>query len=125
MSRQRRKGTDYENHLRDKYLRRIWPSADRAPLRGTADRGDFDNVGGFVVEAKKRNKWDLPAWMRSTQKKVPPTEHPDAWMIWFAGDKRKGELTGDYVVMPATLATRLLLSDLIATDYTDEKEVDE
>lgn len=109
MSKARRKGTDYENWLRDKYLRLVWPNAERAPLRGVNDRGDFDHVGGFVIEAKKRNKWDLPAWMRSTQKKVPPGAHPDGWMIWFAGDKRKGELTQDYVVMPATLATRLLI----------------
>ena len=110
MSKARRKGTDYENHLRDKYLRRIYPNAERAPLRGTNDRGDFDHVGEFVVEAKKRNKWDLPAWMRTTQKKVPAEWHPKSWMIWFAGDKRKGELTDDYVVMPAELATSLLLA---------------
>lgn len=120
MSKARRKGTDYENHLRDKYLRIVWPSAERAPLRGTHDRGDFDHVGGFVIEAKKRNAWALPEWMRKTKAKVPPSQHPDSWMVWFAGDKRKGDLTDDYVVMPATLATRLLISDQIAEQYIEE-----
>lgn len=121
MSKQRRKGTDYENHLRDRYLSLIWPDADRAPLRGTADRGDFDNVGGFVIEAKKRDRWDLPAWMRTTQKKVPHDKHPDSWMVWFAGNKRRGELRDDYVVMPARLATRLLISDAIVLGQMNEE----
>ena len=56
MSKQRQKGTQYENHVRDTYLRHIWPTADRAPLRGTADEGDFDGTP-YVVEAKKRNAW--------------------------------------------------------------------
>ena len=118
MSKARRKGTDFENYLRDKYLRLVWPDADRAPLRGTNDRGDFDGTP-FVIEAKKRNRWDLPNWIRTTRGKVPAGASRDGWMIWFAGDKRKGDLTDDYVLMPATLATRLLLSDLIAQDYEE------
>lgn len=119
MSKARRKGTDYENWLRDTYLRHIWPHAERAPLRGTNDAGDFDHVGGYVVEAKKRNKWDLPAWMRTTQAKVRDGMSRDSWMIWFAGDKRKGELRDDYVVMPASLAMRLLQDSQIAAEHLE------
>lgn len=122
MSKARRKGTDYENYLRDKYLSRVFPNVDRAPLRGVNDRGDFDGVGYYVMEAKKRNRWDLPSWIETTAEKAardePGLEH--LWMVWFAGDKRKGRNRDDYVVMPAVLATYLLECEQIAQDYIDE-----
>ena len=118
MSKARRKGTGYENHLRDTYLQDIWPGADRAPLRGSNDHGDFDNVGGYVVEAKKRDRWALPDWIRVTQKKLRPGDRPDGWMIWFAGNKTRGVVRDDYVLMPASLATHLLRSEQVAQEYT-------
>lgn len=98
MSKQRQKGTQYENHVRDHYLRHIWPTADRAPLRGTADAGDFDGTP-YVVEAKKRNRWALPEWIRTTRAKADRVDRP--WAIVFAGDKRLKDLDRDFVVTEA------------------------
>ena len=98
MSKARTKGTQYENRVRDRYLRPIWPSADRAPLRGTADRGDFDGTP-VIVEAKKRDAWRLPDWIRTTQRKAVLEGRP--WCIVFAGDKRLKDLQDDYVVTTA------------------------
>lgn len=104
MSKQRQKGTQYENRIRDHYLRQIWPTADRAPLRGTADAGDFDGTP-WVVEAKKRNRWDLPAWIRTTRAKADRVGKP--WMIVFAGDKRT-DMNQDLVVLTAESFFELL-----------------
>ena len=98
MSKARAKGTQYENRVRDRYLRPIWPSADRAPLRGTADVGDFDGTP-LVVEAKKRDAWRLGEWIRTTQRKAVLEGRP--WCIVFAGDKRLKDLQHDYVVCDA------------------------
>ena len=126
MSKARRKGTDYENYLRDTYLSRVWPNVDRAPLRGTADRGDFDGAP-YVIEAKKRNRWDLPSWIETTAGKVVNLAgaRPDSWMVWFAGDKRKGRNRDDYVVMPASLATHLLRSEVLLEGLMEDMELDE
>lgn len=104
MSKQRQKGTQYENHVRDHYLRPIWPTADRAPLRGTADAGDFDGTP-YVVEAKKRNRWALPEWIRTTRAKAERVEKD--WMIVFAADKRT-DMSEDLVVLPARVLFELL-----------------
>ena len=98
MSKARQKGTQYENHVRDTYLRRIWPLADRAPLRGVLDAGDFDGTP-LIVEAKKRNAWRIGDWIRTTQAKAARDDVP--WVIVFAGDKRLADLQHDYVVLPA------------------------
>jgi len=98
MSKARAKGTQYENRVRDRYLRPIWPSADRAPLRGTADVGDFDGTP-LVVEAKKRDAWRLGDWIRTTQRKAVLEGRP--WCIVFAGDKRLKDLQEDYVATTA------------------------
>ena len=104
MSKARSKGTQYENHLRDQYLTGVWPQADRAPLRGTQDRGDFDGTP-LVIEAKKRNAWALPAWIRTTRAKAERVGRP--WMILFAGDKRT-DMSEDLVVMPTRQLFNLL-----------------
>ena len=108
MSRQRQKGTQYENHVRDEYLRKIWPHAQRAPLLGINDAGDFINTGSLMVEAKKRNAWRLPEWIRVIFKKSVKQQRP--WILVFAGDKRKGDeaMRQDFVVMPANVAFRML-----------------
>lgn len=55
----------------------------------------------MAIEAKKRNKWDLPSWIRKTQRKSAQ------WMIVFAGDKRQ-DLKEDYVVMPLDMLIAML-----------------
>lgn len=101
------KGTGFENHLIEAYLRRIWPSVSRAPLRGIRDFGDFVGVGDWFIEAKKWDRWDLPKWIRDIQRKIARNgngSHP--WLLFFAGDKRKG--LGDLVAMPAEQFTSIM-----------------
>lgn len=98
MSAQRQKGTEYENYLLVTYLRKVWPKAERAAQKGMKDFGDFMNVGGWLVEAKKWDRWDLPNWIRKVQAKIERGGQPAPWVILFANDKRKG--FPDLVVQP-------------------------
>ena len=97
MSTQRQKGTGYETYLIP-ILRRVWPKAERAAQSGVNDFGDFTNVGGWLLEAKKQETWTLPAWIRTIQKKVETGGQPSPWAILFAKDKRSG--IPDLVAMP-------------------------
>jgi hypothetical protein len=99
MSKQRAKGTAFENHVLETYLKKIWPKVERAPLKGVNDYGDFINVGYWLVEAKKRDRWDLPTWIRTILKKVR-AKGTSPWVLVFAGDKRSA-IDIDLVVLPA------------------------
>ena len=118
MSKQRQKGTSYEQYLLDMYLREVFPHADRAPLRGIHDAGDFINTRHFLFEAKKQNQWRLPLWIRKTAPKAEKQNRP--WAILFAGDKRSGHpsMRDDFAVLP----TRYLFM-LLAAVY-DDADVD-
>lgn len=103
MSAARQKGTSYENHIRDTYLTTIWPDVSRAPLKGNADWGDFINVSGWMIEARNRNRWDIPNWIRNVYARmVKGNKITKPWVIVFKGDKRS-DLKEDYVVAPAWL----------------------
>ena len=108
----RQKGTGYENHTRDKYLEEIWPQAERAPLKGINDFGDFINVDGWLIEARNRKTWALPAWIRGVYKKLERIDRnkQDKWMLIFKADKR-GDLSDDYVLMSASQAFSLIQGD--------------
>ena len=93
------KGTRFENHVRDVYLRPIWPKAERAPKRGMLDRGDYDHCNGWIVEAKHRKRWDVGEWVRTILKKVQ-REGASPWVIFFAGDKRS-TIPLDLALVPA------------------------
>lgn len=95
-----KKGTTFENHIRDTYLRPIWPKAERAPKRGIMDRGDFDHCNGYIVEAKHRKRWDIGEWIRTVLRKQQRHDPAAPWVIVFAGDKRTA-INMDLVVMPA------------------------
>ena len=98
MSASRAKGTAYESHVLETYLKPIWPNADRAPQKGIKDFGDFVGMS-YLIEAKKRDRWDLPEWIRGILRKVQ--RHPTApWVLVFAADKR-GPIPMDLVCMPA------------------------
>lgn len=109
MSKARQKGTQYENHVRDTYLRGIWPDVERSPLMGTYDWGDFINTSGWCIEARNRARWDIPGWIRGiygrfrTRKAALQTP----WCIVFKADKRS-DLKEDYVVAPAWLFFELV-----------------
>lgn len=97
MSAQRQKGTGYETYLLP-IIRRVWPKAERAAQSGLNDFGDFTNVGGWLLEAKKQETWTLPAWIRTAQQKVKAKGGASPWAILFAKDKRSG--IPDMVAMP-------------------------
>lgn len=100
MSKARQKGTSFENHVLEEYLRPIWPDADRSPLRGVKDAGDFLNINGWIIEAKNRKAWRLPEWIRQVYRQKQNVDPLAPWAIVFKGDKRT-DLNEDYVVMPA------------------------
>lgn len=65
------------------------------------DFGDFINIGGRLTEAKKRNKWALPAWIKGVLSKLKRADSEDAeWEIVFAADKRSA-INFDLVCCPA------------------------
>lgn len=109
MSKARQKGTTFENHIRDTYLREVWPEAERAALSGINDYGDFINVDGWHIEARNRKTWAIPEWIRGVYKKVMrkhgDLEHP--WAIVFKADKRS-DLYEDYAVVPAWVLFELI-----------------
>ncbi len=58
------KGTEFESYVMNGYLSFVWPEVERAPSKGTNDFGDFVNVAGWLIEARNRKTWALPAWIR-------------------------------------------------------------
>lgn len=67
MSKQRQKGTSFETSLLP-LLKQYYPSASRAPLRGTKDEGDFILDGApFVLEAKNHKEMKLAEWLREAE----------------------------------------------------------
>lgn len=105
MSKPRAIGTQYENDVLE-MLRMIWPTADRAALKGINDAGDFINVP-LIVEAKKRNTtkaWRIAEWIRVVKHKAQIAGKQ--WILVFAADRRS--FPGDYVVMDRSFAAILL-----------------
>jgi len=98
MSKARAKGTAGEN-LFMSFLARRFPNIERAPLKGTADNGDFVNVP-WQHEAKNTAKPLFLKWARVAQSKSTP------WVILWKGDLRKGE--GPYAFMPFRLYLDLI-----------------
>jgi hypothetical protein len=100
MSRERQKGTGFEVELLYD-LKRVWPDVARAGTTlGANDKGDFINVEGWVVEAKKHDRWRIMEWIRTAMKKAPG----GGWIIVSAADRRKLPMT------VATLPFRMLMS---------------
>lgn len=98
------KGGEFETEMQE-LLREVFPRAQRiSNLRGPRDYGDFINVDGWLVEAKKWNKWAIPAWIRVIYKKLRSPSSP--WMLLFAADRRN--LPGTFALMPAEQAIELM-----------------
>ena len=92
MSKARAKGTKWETELVP-ILRELYgPQVDRAPLKGTLDRGDFLGVP-FQHEAKNTQKPLFLQWARTARKKTHD------WAILWSGDRRTPD-GGPYVVIP-------------------------
>lgn len=120
MSAARQKGTSFEVHIRDTYLREVWPEAERAALSGINDYGDFINVDGWHIEARNRKTWAIPDWIRGVYKKID-RKHGRLdvpWAIVFKADKRS-DLNEDYCVVPARVLFELIRR--VRRDHFDTK----
>lgn len=91
----RRKGSGWEVRLLDP-LRRVWPSAERAPLKGVNDYGDFVNVDGLLLEAKCT---DVPHFLKWAKIAAAKTGG-NGWRIIWSGDQRRKD--GPFVLLPLT-----------------------
>ena len=110
----RQKGTGYEVKIKERYLEEIWPEVERAPLKGTMDFGDFVNVAGWLIEARNRKTWALPAWIRGVYGKLAKhgRNKTHRWMLVFKADKRSS-LDDDYVLMSASQAFSLIQTETL------------
>jgi len=86
MNRPRQKGTRGENYFLA-HLRTVWPAAERAPLRGTLDRGDYVNVP-FLIEAKNTERPLFKQWVRVLRVKAGGS---DRWVLVWKGDARTAD----------------------------------
>ena len=84
MSRARAKGTEGENYFLEFFVQRLWPAADRAPLKGIHDAGDFLNVP-FPIEAKNVEVPRFLEWVKVLRRKAPSHR----WLLLWKGDMRK------------------------------------
>lgn len=94
MSKARAKGSGWETELKERHLSTVWPTVERAPLRGTNDFGDFVNVDGLLIEAKKVDSPRFLEWARKAKGKAGEF----GWRIVWSGDRRRGD--GPYVMLP-------------------------
>ena len=91
----RQKGTAWESALLP-LIRRVWPGANRAPLRGSGDRGDFTGTGPFCIEAKAHKAIDLAGFMDQA---VAEASHSGArWPVVLVKRRNKPPSKG-YAVM--------------------------
>jgi hypothetical protein len=110
-----KKGGGYEKYLLETYIQQAFPDAYRPRLRGVHDNGDFAKVGDWLIEAKKRDRWDLGTWIRAVMAKKKrallrgETESLHSWMILFAGDKRSS-VPYDLAVLPTEVLFNLLVA---------------
>jgi len=67
VSRSKQKGTAFERSIADGLAQHLDDRIDRAPLRGTKDRGDIANVrspfGKVALECKNVARLDLAGWV--------------------------------------------------------------
>ena len=93
----KKKGTAFETELVPS-LRKVWPEAKRSEPKGALDFGDYENVNGWYISAKKAERWSLMEWIRTVLKQKLLIDPTAPWFIVFANDRRKGLPT--MVAMP-------------------------
>lgn len=116
MSRQRAKGTRWETELLTA-LRAVWPHAERAPLRGIQDRGDFNACNQWLLEAKNTTTPRFLEWARTARRKAGP----DPWAVLWHGDRRADDGQPLALIDLTTflhLATLEMITPARATDST-------
>lgn len=99
------KGTGYETKL-VAFLRPIWGAVERSSAG--KESCDFTGTGTWVVEAKKRARWDIPDWVRRIRRVAGPN---DEWVIFIEpGDLRSNRDLGEIAVMDAHVARAAILA---------------
>ena len=108
MSRQRQKGTRWENAIVEYLRERGWPHAERRALNGINDKGDVAGVIGVVIEAKDCKTHELAAWLDEANKERD-NAGADLGVAWF---HRRGKASArdGYVLMDGDTFTWLLKS---------------
>ena len=100
----RAKGTAWESALLP-LIRRVWPEANRAPLWGAADRGDFTGTGPFCIEAKAHKTLDLAGFM--DQAVAEAGSAGVDWPVVFVKRRGKSPARGYAVMEVETFLTLL------------------
>lgn len=98
----RKKGTAGENFFLARLRLLFGNQVERAPLKGTADMGDYVNVP-WPHEAKNTAKPMFQAWARVLERKAG-----NRWVLMWKGDMRKLHGMGPYVLMPLALYEELI-----------------
>jgi hypothetical protein len=108
MSKARAKGTAGENYFLGRLRVLFGLQVERAPLKGTLDRGDFTGVP-WLHESKNTKRPLFMEWARTAAKKAADGR----WVILWKGDLRKGE--GPYVLMPLDLYEELAIAKQVTS----------
>lgn len=100
----KRAGTAFENRvlswLQDIFGDHVDRSGGNAPGR------DFSGVP-IPMEAKRRKRWEIPAWTRYLSK----LHGPNRWVLWVAPrDRRLKDAPPELMVVPAQLGMELLFA---------------
>ena len=120
MSRERAKGTRWENAVVEYLRTRGWPHAERRSLAGKNDRGDIAGVIGVVIEAKDHARHEIGAWLDEAKREAA-NDHADLGVAWF--HRRGKSSAGDgYVLMDGASFTWLLRSAGYGDHIEPEKE---
>lgn len=105
-NRARAKGTRYEVELLTILRETFGPGVERAPLKGTADCGDF--VGTPVlVEAKSTKVPKFLEWARVATRKAEEHRRSKWWILLWHGDRRT-ESGQELAVIPVDMLFDLL-----------------
>ena len=100
----KQKGSAWERAVADYLAGHGFPTADRAPLRGGADRGDIAGVP-FVVECKAERAINLAGYMDEVKVETANAGAP----FGVAFVKRHNRRVGDgYAVMTIEEWTRIM-----------------
>ena len=72
---QRRKGGVGEREVAAIFREHGWPEAKRSGDAGQLD-GDLDHTDPFYVEVRRRERLDIPAWLREIAEECPADKRP-------------------------------------------------
>jgi hypothetical protein len=109
MSKSKQKGTSFERLIADGFAQYLEDDRiDRAPLRGTVDRGDIANVrtpfGKIAIECKNVSRTDLGGWVTEAQTEAGNADATAGIVI----HKRRGK--GQFLDQYVTMTVRELLA---------------